>query len=274
MAIGECYAGLDTPGTEVLGMNGFSGVMLGKSFFEVFREARVEAVRVFFAGEDVDVLEFHGCSLVLRRGGPSSLCFDAAFFAFGEKWRRGRDSNSRGPLQTPHAFQACALDHSATPPMAEGDELYSEGGGSGNCCNNHSSSSGLRSKRSAVCSRASSLVMPGVSLIRMFNQSSALARFSASALFMLAFPCLPRAAIGRGRQGRGPAVPAVRTISRPHPGCPNRATGRRRFGPAARWWWQCPGRQPLCLRGVTCPRAREVLPCSRIIQLVHEVRNA
>src|ERR1039457_3506214 len=95
MAIGECDAGLDTSGTEVSGMNGFSGVMLGKSFFEVFCEPRVEAVRVFFAGEDVDVVEFHEGALFLRRSCPSSLCYDAAIFAPSENWRRGRDSNSR-----------------------------------------------------------------------------------------------------------------------------------------------------------------------------------
>src|SRR5260221_12343808 len=99
-------------------MNGFSGVMLGKALFDIFGEAGVEASWIFFAYEDVDAVEFH-----VLRGSPSSLCYDAAIFACGKDWRRGRDSNSRGPLQTPHAFQACALDHSATPPMWKADEL-------------------------------------------------------------------------------------------------------------------------------------------------------
>ena len=50
MAIGECYAGLDTPGAEVSGMNGFSGVMFGESPFDVFREACVEAVQIRLRG--------------------------------------------------------------------------------------------------------------------------------------------------------------------------------------------------------------------------------
>src|ERR1035437_7612479 len=205
---------------------------------------------------------------------PPSLGYGAAFFAPSEKWRRGRDSNSRGPLQTPHAFQACALDHSATPPMRKTDELYPGGGGSVNCCNNHSSSRGLRSKRSAVCSRASSLVMPGVSLSRLLNHSSAWARFSASALLMFGPLCLPRAAIDRGRRGRVPAVLVAGTRSPLHLACPNRATARRRFAPAAQWWWRCPARQPVCLRYVACSLAREVLLRSQIIRPVHEARNA
>ena len=32
------------------------------------------------------------------------------------KWRRRRDSNSRDAFRRPHAFQACALNHSATSP--------------------------------------------------------------------------------------------------------------------------------------------------------------
>src|ERR1017187_8743873 len=163
MAIGECYAGLDAPGMEVSGMNGFSGIVLGKSLFEVFRESRVEAVRVFFAGEDVDVVGFHD-----SRGSPSSLCYDAAIFASSEEWRRGRDSNSREPFDSTR-FPGVRIRPLCHPSGSlESDELYSEGGGSVNCCSNHSSSSGLRSKWSAVCSRASSLVMPGVSLSRMF----------------------------------------------------------------------------------------------------------
>src|SRR5258708_25775922 len=96
-------------------------------------------------------------------------------------------------------------------------DLCSEGGVSVNCCNNHSSSSGLRSKWSAVCSTASSLVMPGVSLSRMFNQSSALARFSASALLMFGLLCLRHGAIGHEQQDRVLVAPATDTISSRYP---------------------------------------------------------
>src|SRR5207247_5805755 len=75
----------------------------------------------------------------------------------------GGEIRTREGCDTPHAFQACALDHSATPPSFQARQHYSVRSPSVNCRNSHSSSSGLRSNFTAMSSIALTLSMPGCS---------------------------------------------------------------------------------------------------------------
>ena len=160
--VAERNIGFNAPRSVGLCRRNSSGIVMIKSFLYIPGKSCVEAIRTGLAGENIDVISHHKNSWMACRGevasftvnSPASFCeqnFAAAVFvarptrnedwrheaepparftaamqcvrsANSTAWRRGGDSNPRYLLGT-HAFQACSLNHSDTPPQFERENL-------------------------------------------------------------------------------------------------------------------------------------------------------